>query len=93
MSMGATWNGSLVNAIGKVVAHEALAKHWGDHSNALGFFAPNINIVRSLNLCGFPQISTPIYRCSSAAMGNGCRLPSLVPFMLFNEPTCRYPFS
>ena len=25
-----------------------LAKHWGDHSNALSFFAPNINIVRDV---------------------------------------------
>lgn len=45
MSLGSTWNETLVNTIGTVVAHEALAKHWGDHSNALGFFAPNINIV------------------------------------------------
>jgi hypothetical protein len=49
MSLASTWNVTLVNAIGVVVAHEALAKHWGpDHSNALSFFAPNINIVRDV---------------------------------------------
>ena len=48
MGMGATWNASLVNEMGKIVAREALAKHWGDKSNALSFFAPNINIVRDV---------------------------------------------
>jgi hypothetical protein len=49
MSLGATFNASLVHAIGVVVGQEALAKHWGkDHSNALSFFAPNINIVRDV---------------------------------------------
>ena len=35
--------------MGVVVAHEALAKRWSPaHSNALSFFAPNINIVRDV---------------------------------------------
>ena len=38
----------MVHAMGRVVSSEALAKHWGDHSNALSFFAPNINIVRDV---------------------------------------------
>jgi hypothetical protein len=46
MSLAATWNTTLVHSIGVVVAKEALAKHWQGHSNALSFFAPNINIVR-----------------------------------------------
>ena len=44
--LAATWNTTLVHSIGVVVAKEALAKHWQGHSNALSFFAPNINIVR-----------------------------------------------
>ena len=49
MAMGATWDENLVNEIGKVVAVEALAKHWSpEQSNALSFFAPNINIVRDV---------------------------------------------
>jgi len=49
MAMASTWNATLVREIGKRVAYEALAKHWGkDHSNALSFFAPNINIVRDI---------------------------------------------
>lgn len=46
MGMASTWNVSLVEKMGQVVQKEALAKHWGDNSNALSFFAPNINIVR-----------------------------------------------
>jgi len=48
MSLGATWNDSLVREIGAAVAREALAKRWGPHTNALSFFAPNINIVRDV---------------------------------------------
>jgi beta-glucosidase len=49
MSLGATFNATLVQAIGVVVGQEALAKHWAKHStNALSFFAPNINIVRDV---------------------------------------------
>jgi beta-glucosidase len=48
MSLAATWNVDLVHTIGVVVAKEALAKHWQGHSNALSFFAPNINIVRDV---------------------------------------------
>ena len=48
MSLAATWNTTLVHSIGVVVAKEALAKHWQGHSNALSFFAPNINIVRGV---------------------------------------------
>lgn len=48
MSMAATWNVPLVREIGRAVAHEALAKHWRQGSNALSFFAPNINIVRDV---------------------------------------------
>ena len=48
MSLAATWDTDLVHKIGTVVAHEALAKHWQGHSNALSFFAPNINIVRDV---------------------------------------------
>ena len=40
MSLGATFNATLVKQIGAVVAKEALAKHWRAHSNALSFFAP-----------------------------------------------------
>ena len=40
MGMAATWNVSLVNEMGKVVSREALAKHWGDGSNALSFLRP-----------------------------------------------------
>lgn len=46
--LGATFNVPLVQEIGVVVGKEALAKHWGDNSNALSFFAPNINIVRDV---------------------------------------------
>lgn len=48
MSLAATWDEDLVHTIGTVVANEALAKHWQGHSNALSFFAPNINIVRDV---------------------------------------------
>jgi beta-glucosidase-like glycosyl hydrolase len=49
MAMGATWDETLVNRIGAVVAVEALAKRWSKaHSNSLTFFAPNINIVRDV---------------------------------------------
>lgn len=48
MAMGATWNASLVHEVGRAVAFEALAKHWATGSNALSFFAPNINIVRDI---------------------------------------------
>jgi beta-glucosidase len=49
LAMGATWDEKLVNEIGKAVAFEALAKHWSpEKSNALSFFAPNINIVRDV---------------------------------------------
>ena len=48
MSLGATFNPALVRKIGTVVAKEALAKHWRESSNALSFFAPNINIVRDV---------------------------------------------
>jgi beta-glucosidase-like glycosyl hydrolase len=48
MSLAATWDTDLVHRIGNVVAYEALAKHWQAHSNALSFFAPNINIVRDV---------------------------------------------
>ena len=48
MGMAATWNVSLVHEMGRVVAHEALAKKWRESSNALSFFAPNINIVRDV---------------------------------------------
>lgn len=48
MGMASTWNATLVKRMGQVVAKEALAKHWGDRSNALSFFAPNINIVRDV---------------------------------------------
>jgi len=48
MALASTWNATLLNEAGKAVAYEALAKHWGDKSNALSFFAPNINIVRDV---------------------------------------------
>ena len=49
MSLGATWNSSLLHQVGITIGKEALARHWGhDHSNALSFFAPNINIVRDV---------------------------------------------
>eukprot|EP00966_Prymnesium_polylepis_P105765 2449563-Prymnesium_polylepis.1 len=48
MGMAATWDAPLVREMGRAVAHEALAKHWRESSNALSFFAPNINIVRDV---------------------------------------------
>ena len=48
MGMAATWNVPLVREMGRAVAHEGLAKHWRQRSNALSFFAPNINIVRDV---------------------------------------------
>eukprot|EP00658_Telonema_sp_P-2_P019083 TRINITY_DN17490_c0_g2_i1.p1 TRINITY_DN17490_c0_g2~~TRINITY_DN17490_c0_g2_i1.p1 ORF type:complete len:216 (+),score=42.84 TRINITY_DN17490_c0_g2_i1:209-856(+) len=48
MAIGATFNNSLAHQMGRVVAHEGLAKHWNTHRNALSFFAPNINIVRDV---------------------------------------------
>ena len=48
MGMAATWNVPLIREMGRAVAHEGLAKHWRKHSNALSFFAPNINIVRDV---------------------------------------------
>ena len=50
MLLGATFDDALVREIGATVAREALAKHWdpSGSSNALSFFAPNINIVRDV---------------------------------------------
>jgi len=48
MGMAATWDVPLVREMGRAVAHEGLAKHWREQSNALSFFAPNINIVRDV---------------------------------------------
>ena len=47
MALGATFDDGLIREIGVAVGKEALAKHWSkNRSNALSFFAPNINIVR-----------------------------------------------
>lgn len=48
MGIGATFDTDLARTMGAAVAHEALAKHWNTHENALSFFAPNINIVRDV---------------------------------------------
>ncbi len=54
MALGATFDPEIVQAVGVAVAKEALAKHFhaprngSSQTNALSFFAPNINIVRDV---------------------------------------------
>ena len=47
MGMASTWNTDLIHEMGIVVSYEALAKH-KNGTNALSFYAPNINIVRDV---------------------------------------------
>jgi len=47
MGMASTWNQDLVRKMGVAVSFEALAKH-SNGTNALSFYAPNINIVRDI---------------------------------------------
>ena len=47
MGMASTWNTDLIHEMGIAVSYEALAKH-KNGTNALSFYAPNINIVRDV---------------------------------------------